>query len=168
MQKMLRLLLPCLVITMFLSSCGFYERRQKIKLCTEILATNDTLDKMTKTWHGLLQRGIQVKSLAGLRIYRTEMGAFVSRRRSINADLDLVPSATPLRDSEEAFLSARADIIANVYAPFEEFTDYSPPMALRNQLRLVLNDLYAEQSATGAIKRSVDAMIARNGLRLKK
>ena len=168
MQKMLRLLLPCLIIAMFFSSCGFYERRQKIKLCTEIVATNDTLDKMTKTWHGLLQRGIQVKSLAGLRIYRTQMGAFVSRRRSINADLELVSSAMPLRDSEEAFLSARADVIANVYAPFEEFTDYTPPITVHNQLRLVLNDQYTEQSATAALKRSVDAMVARNGLILKK
>jgi len=48
----------------FLTSCGFYDHRERILLHKEITATNDTLDKLTKEWHIQLDKAIKTKDFS--------------------------------------------------------------------------------------------------------
>jgi hypothetical protein len=164
---MRRLLLPCLLLlTILFSSCGLYERKQQILLCKDIIATHDTLDKMTDVWHQLMDRGFRAHNFTGLRMYRIKMGEFVSRRRIVNGDLELPASALSLRDSEEVFLANRADIIANAYPPFEEFTDLTPPGTIQNQLRSMADDQSKEIVASNVIRTTTQAFIKKHDLRI--
>jgi hypothetical protein len=155
----------CLLSVLFLSSCGFYEHRQRQVLCTQIKTTNDSLDRLTRNWHDALEKAMKTRNFSGLMPLRIQLAQFLSRRRSVIADLELPADAEALRGSEGMFLSSQVAVVTDVYPRFEQFNDLTPDSALFNRVQLVAGDVQTELSWKLTIKRALDAFAAKNGIK---
>ena len=164
MQKAFPILLLSL-ITVF-SSCSYYDHKTKQLFYDQLSGTNDSLDKMTDDWHQMLEKAVASKSFAGLAPLRTKMGLFISRNRSKIANIEVPQNLEGLRDSEEVFLSNQANTISEAYSTFEPYNDITPNEEIQNQLKLVVSDEETESSASGAIRKSLQAFAQKNGLKV--
>lgn len=155
-----------LFLTTAFSSCSYYEHMAQLQFYTQLSGTNDSLDKMTVEWHQLLTRAVAAKNFSGLAPCRIKIGEFMSRNRAKVANIELPPTAENIRDSEEAFLAARAIIVSEIYPTFEPFNDITPNEDIDGQLRLVADDQEKETLAMEAIKKSLQAFAQRNHLKI--
>jgi len=165
---MVRTLICCIFAATFFSSCGYYEHRERQQLYAQIKLTNDTLDRLTREWHSLLDIALRTKNFSVLNTGRIELGQFLSRRRSAIADMELPADAEPLRGSEGVFLSTQADMVADVYPKFELFNDLTPDSTIHNQLAEVSKDMGTELSWNLTIKKSLSTFASRNNLKIRR
>ena len=161
-------LFSCLVVSLFFSSCGFYAQRQKQLLYTQISATNDTLDRMTREWHQLLDKAVRSKNFSTLHDNRVKIGQFISRSRSAIANAELPPDAEVLRESEGVFLSNQAVVVSDVYPQFESFNELTPDEKIQKTLIAVAGDQDNELAWKLTIRKSLDAFAIKNGIRSSK
>lgn len=162
---MQRKLVFCVFAITFFSSCGYYEHKQRQMLLSQIKVTNDSLDKMTKDWHLLLDRAVKTKSFSDLNACRISLGQFISRKRSTIADMELPADAEPLRGSEGVFLSTQSGMVSDVYPKFEAYNDSTPDSTIQNQWRQVSNDLQTEVSWNLTMKKALDAFALKNNIK---
>jgi hypothetical protein len=158
----------CVLMVVFLSSCGFYGRKQKQELYDQIVATNDSLHRMTKEWHSILEKAVMMKNFSPLRPQRVQLAQFLSRRRSSIANLDLPPEAETLRGSEQVFLTSQSAMVSDVYPGFELYTDLTPDSTIQNHLRLVEKDMDTELAWNLTIQKSLDAFTQKNRIKKKR
>ncbi len=154
-----------LYVIMLFSSCGYYAHKQKQVLVEQIRNTNDSLDKMTKEWHNLLDKAVKVKNFSALNAQRIQIGQFLSRRRSVIANLELPADAETLRGSEDVYLSAQVGMVTDFYPQFELFNDLTPDSTIQYHLRLVSKDVETEVSWYLTIKKSLDVFVIKNGIK---
>lgn len=166
MQRIL--LICCLLATVSLGSCGFYEHKERIELYKQIVATNDSLDKMTREWHMLLNSAVRTGDYSALHSSRVKLGQFISRRRSVIASLEVPSDAATLRESEGVFLSTQAAMISDVYPQFEAYTALTPDETVQKSLKLVSKDLETEMAWNLTIKKSLDAFVKKQKLKMPK
>jgi hypothetical protein len=165
---LMRAIMVCLVVSaFFLASCNYVPAKKKLLVYTQISGTNDTLDKMTREWYKQLNQSVRDRNFSRLSQYRISAGQYLSRRRSVIANLLRDDHAQNLIDSEEVFLSARAAVINDMYSSFEAYNEMTPPDVINNQLRLIASDLGNEVSGNVAIKRSLQAYARKDALNLK-
>ncbi len=161
-------IISLLFVTVALSSCGFYEQKQRKELYLQVTATNDSLDKMTKGWHTLLDRAVRSKNFSGLHAARIELGQYLSRRRSVIANLELPPDAETLRGSEDMYLSTQVAMVTDIYPQFEMFNELTPDSSIQNRRRLVFHDLETEVSWNLTIKKLLDAFVVKHRIKITK
>jgi hypothetical protein len=167
-KMMLRTVLVCLVSNViFFSSCDYIPAKKRLLVYTQISATNDTLDRLTREWHQLLRLSTKDKNFFRLKQCRIKIGQFLSRNRPVVANLRVRPDSQPLIDSEEAFLANQATIATDVYTPFESYNEMTPNDLINTQLKAVVNDLSTEIAGKAAMDRSLQAYIVRNKIKLK-
>ena len=166
---MLRTFLAYLVFcTVFFSSCNFIPAKKKLLVYTQITATNDTLDLLTREWHQLLYLSTKDKNFSRLKPIKMEMARFLSRNRSVIANLEISPDSQNLIDSEGVFLSTQATMVSEIYTPFESYNEMTPNQEINRQLILVANDLNNEVAGKAAINRSLQAYLRKNKLKAGK
>lgn len=162
------LMVWCVISAAFLSSCGVYATRQKQVLYDQIVVTNDTLDKLTRQWHTLLEKAVHTKNFSALSANRIQIGQYLSRRRSAIANLELPADAETLRGSEEVFLTSQAAMVSDVYPKFEVYNELTPDSTIQNQLRSISNDMQTEVAWKLTIQKSLDAFAQKNKFKPKK
>jgi hypothetical protein len=151
----------CAVAAGLLSSCGRIARQKKLELYTEISTTNDSLTKMTREWHQMLDRAVGDKQFGTLPPYRLKMGQFMNRHRSNIANIRTNEDNASILDSETNFLAARAMIISDMYPRFEAFNDMTPAENINGELRAMGDDVDSEDVGYMAMKKSLRAYAAR-------
>jgi hypothetical protein len=162
---MQRVILICLFFSvLFFASCSFIQRKEKVNVYSQILVTNDTLDKMTQEWHQLLSKALVTKNFTYLAPHRIRMAQFLSRSRPKVANLEITPSSESIRDSEEVFLTNQATFISDVYPQFESNNELTPNEVLQNQMKALGNDLENETSVSASIRQSLHTYAKKNGL----
>jgi len=166
---MLRIMLVLLVFSVFFySSCDYIPVKKRLLVYTQITATNDTLDKLTREWHQLLYMSTRDKNFTRLQPSRIKIGQFLSRNRAIIANMQVRQDSQNLIDSEEVYLSNQATVVSDVYTPFEEYNEMTPNDNINGQLKLVANDLNNVVSGKNAISQSLQAYLTRNKMQVKK
>ncbi len=157
-----------LLMSVLLTSCGFYDHRARILLCKEIAATNDSLYTMTRAWHMLLDKAVLTKNFALLHENRIRLGQYISRKRSDIANLELPADAETLRQSEDVFLSNQTTVISEIYPQFEAYNSLTPAEDIQRSLRAVAGDEDNVLAWKLTIKKSLDAFIKKHGLKIPK
>ena len=166
---MFRAILVCLILsTVFLSSCDYVPMKKKLRFYTEITATNDSINRMTGEWYGLLKMSVRDSNFSRLRPYRLKMGTFLSSNRSSIANLQAGATGQNIIDSEEVFLSNQATVINDVYSTFEAYNEMTPAETINAQMKLLANDQNNELAWTTAIKGSLEVYARKNKLKISK
>ena len=156
------------MVVIFLSSCEFYTTKEKLATYNRISGINDSLDKMTKEWHRLLDNAVSGKNYTALRPYRLGIAGFLDRDREVVANLKMNTYSENLIDSEEVFLNNQASVVSDLYANFEIFTEMTPDETIQGQLKQVVGEQDSEMAGSRAIRRSLQAFVKNNNLKLKK
>ncbi len=120
---------------------------------------------MTKDWHILLDKAVKTKSFGGLTQNRIKLGQYISRHRALIANLEVPPDAETLRESEGVFLSAQANMVADVYPQFELFADLTPEETIQKSLKAVSRDMETEIAWNLTIKKSLDAFAIKHRIK---
>jgi len=155
-----------LLSVIFMSSCGYYEKRSTLTVYNRIQGTNDTLDQMTKEWHAQLKKAMTTGNFTYLPATRIRLAQFLNRTRQVVANLEVAPNIENLRDSEVVFLSNQAMIAADVYPVFESNNELTPNDVILTQIKSLGNDLENEIAMNEAIKQSLHGYAKKSGLNL--
>jgi hypothetical protein len=157
-------LIGLVLMVVLFSSCGYYERKENIALYNQIKSTNDSLDKMTREWHHMLDKAVIDRNFDSLHPLRLKMGEFLNRKRGVIANLEVPASAENLKGSEQVFLSAQANAVAEIYPAFEQFNELTPDATVKNQLKVLAGDLETETAWVITLKKSLEAFATKNNI----
>lgn len=155
MRKITALLF--IAISILLLSCNYNKKIEK-DFCSNVLLINDSLDQMTNEWLSLLKTDNQKKTLdfSTLSTQRVLLGQFISRNRSLIARLQITQNLGNIRDDENAFLSAQAEAVSEIYTAMEHFNEYTPIDQLNNSLKKVSDNIAHEKSDFDKIKSEIE------------
>ena len=163
-----QLLLILLLAICFISSCNVLNRQKNQKVYTQILATNDSLEKKTKEWHQLLNAAIIAKDFTKLRTSRMNIGLYLARHRELVANLQYTEASTPILEREQIFLTTQANLVSELYPPFEYFNAMTPPETMQEQIKLISDDMINVTAVCTSIKRELQAFAKKNDVKTLK
>ena len=169
-RNMQRTLWPvCWVLLIILfASCERIDHKKNLDAYYRISAINDSVDKMTKTWHQMVLKAAGDKNFTGLAPYRLNIGKFLARNREAVSNITTTEGGEMIVDSEITFLSVRAAAVSDLYPRFELFNDLTPDDVLREQLKYLPADLENEMTANAAMKKTLWAFATKNASKERK
>ncbi len=163
-----QLLLISLLAIGFISSCNVMNRPKNQKVYTQIMATNDSLERKTKEWHQLLNTAIIAKDFTKLRQSRMSIGLYLARHRELVANLQHTEASTPIIEREEVFLTNQANLVSELYTPFEYFNAMTPPETMQEQIKLISDDMINVTAVCTSIRRELQTFARKNDIKTLK
>jgi|GEM_PF-2976707 len=149
MKRYITVLVPILLLTF--SSCEYFSKKVEKNFCDKIYAINDSLDKLNNDWLAAVNFSIKKKEYSTLNAKRIFIGQFIGRNRIVVAEADATKNMDGFRIAERNFLTAQAEVVSDIYTPFEMYNEFTPKATLDRCYNAVIDSINSGRNASARI-----------------
>ena len=165
MQRCL-LLIWLFAIVFSLSSCTYFAEKRRLLVYTELIGTNDTVNKMTRQWYQMVSVAVKTKNFSTIGAYRLTMASYLNKKREKIAELSSNADTEGIVDSEQTYLSNQAFAVADIYFTMESYNYLTPAEDIQDQMKLIIDNVNGEMAMYEVMKKALHSFAKRHALKV--